>query len=166
MLSLLYVTSLDNFYNNVSVLVIYNSKIRWHSKLPSIQRNRRERERERESRHLCDLVLFLPTRLLALRHRLNNNKIIVLYQINDKISSSGSVPLVFIINTEIFIVVGLQRSREKLRVYVCNDLLAYIAVRKWAASWQNQQNDMWAKTDQPGYPPSLMYVFALRSMGS
>ena len=41
-------------------------------------------------------------------------------------------------------------------------------VTKWAASWQNQQsgyvhnND----SDQPGHPPSLIRVFAVRSMGS
>ena len=35
---------------------------------------------------------------------------------------------------------------------------------KWASSWQNQQNDCAASedTDQPGHPPSLIRVFAVR----
>ena len=39
---------------------------------------------------------------------------------------------------------------------------------KWAASWQNQQNDCvpWEDSDQPGHPPSLIRVFAVHSMGS
>ena len=39
---------------------------------------------------------------------------------------------------------------------------------KWAASWQNQQNDCAPIKDsvQPWYPPSLIRVFAVRSMGS
>ena len=36
----------------------------------------------------------------------------------------------------------------------------------WAASWQNQQNDMCAqrrlRSDQPGHPPRLIRVFAVR----
>ena len=38
----------------------------------------------------------------------------------------------------------------------------------WAASWQNQQNDCVLSEDsyQPGHPPSLIRVFALRSVGS
>ena len=38
----------------------------------------------------------------------------------------------------------------------------------WAASWQNQQNDCVPSkdSDQPGHPPSLIRVFAVRSMGS
>ena len=38
----------------------------------------------------------------------------------------------------------------------------------WAASWQNQQS-VYAPSedsDQPGHPPSLIRVFAVRSMGS
>ena len=39
---------------------------------------------------------------------------------------------------------------------------------KWAASWQNQQNDCASSEDseQPGHPPSLLRVFAVRWMGS
>ena len=39
---------------------------------------------------------------------------------------------------------------------------------KWAASWQNQQNDCAPSedSDQPGHPPSLIRVFAVSSMGS
>ena len=35
---------------------------------------------------------------------------------------------------------------------------------KWAASWQNQQNDCAPSedSDQPGHPPSLIRVFAVR----
>ena len=35
--------------------------------------------------------------------------------------------------------------------------------KKWAASWQNQQNGMCTSedSDQPGYPPSLIRVFAV-----
>ena len=38
----------------------------------------------------------------------------------------------------------------------------------WATSWQNQQNDCAPSedSDQPGHPPSLIWVFAVRSMGS
>ena len=38
----------------------------------------------------------------------------------------------------------------------------------WAASWQNQQSDCAPSedSDQPGYPHSLIRVFAVRSMGS
>ena len=38
----------------------------------------------------------------------------------------------------------------------------------WATSWQNQQNDLCAQrdSDHPGHPPSLIRVFAVRSMGS
>ena len=35
---------------------------------------------------------------------------------------------------------------------------------KWAASWQNQQNDCAPskESDQPGHPPSLIRIFAVR----
>ena len=38
----------------------------------------------------------------------------------------------------------------------------------WAASWDSQQNDSAPSedSDQPGHPPSLTRVFAVRSMGS
>ena len=38
----------------------------------------------------------------------------------------------------------------------------------WAASWQNQQNGCAPSedSDQPGHPPSLIRVFAVRSVGS
>ena len=38
----------------------------------------------------------------------------------------------------------------------------------WAASWQNQQNDCAPSedSDQPGHSPSLISVFAVRSMGN
>ena len=38
----------------------------------------------------------------------------------------------------------------------------------WATSWQNQQNECAPSedSDQPGHPPSLIRVFAVRSMGS
>ena len=40
--------------------------------------------------------------------------------------------------------------------------------KKWAVSWQNQQNDCAPSedSDQPGHAPSLIRVFAVRSMGS
>ena len=39
---------------------------------------------------------------------------------------------------------------------------------EWAASWQKQQNDCAHSedSDQPGHLPSLIRVFAVRSMGS
>ena len=39
---------------------------------------------------------------------------------------------------------------------------------KWAATWQNQQNEFAPSedSDQPGHPPSLIRVFAVRLMGS
>ena len=38
----------------------------------------------------------------------------------------------------------------------------------WAATWQNQQNECAPSedSDQPGHPPSLIKVFAVRSMGN
>ena len=38
----------------------------------------------------------------------------------------------------------------------------------WAATWQNQQNEcaLSEDSDQPGHPPSLIWVFAVRSMVS
>ena len=46
--------------------------------------------------------------------------------------------------------------------------LANKVVLNWAASWQNQQSDCAPSedSDQPGHPPSLIRVFAVRSMGS
>ena len=39
---------------------------------------------------------------------------------------------------------------------------------KWATSWENQQNDCAPSenSDQPGHPPSLIRVFAVRLIGS
>ena len=39
---------------------------------------------------------------------------------------------------------------------------------KWAATWQNQQNECAPSedSDQSGHPPSLIRVFAVRSLGS
>ena len=44
----------------------------------------------------------------------------------------------------------------------------FLSVWIWAALWQNQQNDCapGEDTDQPGHPPSLIRVFAVRSVGS
>ena len=41
-------------------------------------------------------------------------------------------------------------------------------IERWAASWQNQQCGCAPSedSDQPGHPPSLFRVFAVRSMGS
>ena len=38
----------------------------------------------------------------------------------------------------------------------------------WTATWQNQQNDCAPRedSDQPGYPPSQIRIFAVREMGS
>ena len=38
----------------------------------------------------------------------------------------------------------------------------------WATTWQNQQNEcaLSVDSDQPGHPPSLIRVFAVRSVGS
>ena len=49
-------------------------------------------------------------------------------------------------------------------VGMCCTSLSYIC----AASWQNQQNNCTPSedSDQPGYPPSLIIVFAVRSKGS
>ena len=43
-----------------------------------------------------------------------------------------------------------------------------VIILKWAASWQNQQNDCAASedSDQPGHPPCLIRVFTVLSMGS
>ena len=44
----------------------------------------------------------------------------------------------------------------------------YQYIKKGAASWQNQQNDCAPSedSDQPGHPPSLNSVFAVRSVDS
>ena len=41
-------------------------------------------------------------------------------------------------------------------------------IHVWATTWQNQQNECVPSedSDQPGHPPSLMRVIAVRSMGS
>ena len=48
--------------------------------------------------------------------------------------------------------------------------LGYTATLKpiWAATWQNQQSDRAPSenSDQPGYPPSLIRLFAVRSVAS
>ena len=46
--------------------------------------------------------------------------------------------------------------------------MAVKSSNKWAATWQNQQSDCAPSedSDQPGHPPSLIRVFAVRSMGS
>ena len=44
----------------------------------------------------------------------------------------------------------------------------HFSVTVWAATWQNQQNECAPSedSDQPGHPPSLIRVFAVRSVGS
>ena len=37
-----------------------------------------------------------------------------------------------------------------------------ITIIIWAATWQNQQNSCGSSKDQPGHPPSLIRVFAVR----
>ena len=46
--------------------------------------------------------------------------------------------------------------------------LSVLSVKIWAASRQNQQNECAPSedSDQPGHLPSLISVFAVRSMGS
>ena len=48
--------------------------------------------------------------------------------------------------------------------FVANNTGKYI----WVALWQNQQNQCAPSedSDQPGHPPSLIRIFAVRSMGS
>ena len=43
-------------------------------------------------------------------------------------------------------------------------LNVFVFMKKWAASWQSQQNDCAPSEDfdQPGHPPSLIRVFAVR----
>ena len=50
----------------------------------------------------------------------------------------------------------------------CQQKLPPSSEINWAASWQNQQNDCAPSkdSDQPGHPPSLIRVFAVRSIGS
>ena len=52
--------------------------------------------------------------------------------------------------------VGFVMSRLR-----CHELLSEIM---WAATWQNQQNECASNedSDQPGHPPSLIRVFAIR----
>ena len=44
----------------------------------------------------------------------------------------------------------------------------YAATHNWARTWQNQQSECARSedSDQPGHPPSLVGVFAVRSVGS
>ena len=57
------------------------------------------------------------------------------------------------------IVLSLQQTKD-------NRLSATLTI--WAATWQNQQSECAPSedSDQPGHPPSLIRVFAMRSMGS
>ena len=51
------------------------------------------------------------------------------------------------------------------KTWLLEMILRIIAIRtEWAASWQNQQNDCAPSedSDQPGHPPSLIRVFAVR----
>ena len=50
------------------------------------------------------------------------------------------------------------------KIYCCTCTMLEV---KWAASWQNQQSDCAPSedSDQPGHPPSLIRVFAVRSGG-
>ena len=54
---------------------------------------------------------------------------------------------------------------------LCNKIMTpfpFCNGMKWAATWQNQQSDCAPSedSDQPGHPPSLIRVFAVRLMGS
>ena len=46
--------------------------------------------------------------------------------------------------------------------------VSFVCIPTWAATWQNQQSDCAPSedSDQPGHPPSLVRVFAVRLMGS
>ena len=70
----------------------------------------------------------------------------------DKTAASGAVWPALFVQTCLSEYLGLLRY---LRNYK----------DKWAASWQNQQNDCVPSedSDQPGHPPSLIRVFAVRS---
>ena len=48
-------------------------------------------------------------------------------------------------------------------MYRLNSFQSY-RTEKWAATWQNQQNECAPSedSDQPGHPPSLIWVFAVR----
>ena len=56
--------------------------------------------------------------------------------------------------------ISLKRKKKKLPFKNMKIILMTI----WAASWQNQQNDCAPSedSDQPGHPPSLTRVFAVR----
>ena len=56
-------------------------------------------------------------------------------------------------------------SQHTLQCRVCNMIIVNLI---WAATWQNQQNECAPSedSDQPGNPPSLVRIFAVRSMGS
>ena len=58
-----------------------------------------------------------------------------------------------------------QSAKSFWKMHVTYILLSYdLAVIKWAASWQNQSNGCAPSedSDQPGHPPSLIRVFAVR----
>ena len=52
--------------------------------------------------------------------------------------------------------------------YGCLLQKSTLKIENWAETWQNQQSDCVASedSDQPGHPPSLTRVLAVRSMGS
>ena len=52
----------------------------------------------------------------------------------------------------------------KYRAFLGSVFMPLLYVTKWAASWQNQQNGCAPSedSDQPGHPPSLIIVFAVR----
>ena len=59
---------------------------------------------------------------------------------------------------------GYDIFRSFLSVHMASNIAFTVMFNwKWAASWQNQQNDCMPSkdSDQPGHPPSLIRVFAV-----
>ena len=59
-----------------------------------------------------------------------------------------------------------KNVKTKMRKMLKLTFFAFFNI--WAATWQNQQNEcaISEDSDQPGRPPSLIRVFAVRSMDS
>ena len=79
-------------------------------------------------------------------------------------------PTMELFSVEVILVTRRNQIKRKYRINfrIFVEVLLLNKTLPWAASWQNQQNDCAPieDSDQSGHPPSLIRVFAVRSMGS
>ena len=81
-------------------------------------------------------------------------------------SCSFGLPREPFVNCGQFMYFGFEGRMWDLIVSVPDHCLSNYFI--WATTWQNQQTECAPSedSDQPGHPPSLIRVFAVRSMGS